>query len=61
MNTHIRCPSCSYTESGPINPSEDLYRAKARLRAELGEKCPRQHTTTQVRCPMREHVKTQVR
>ncbi len=52
--TEIRCPSCSASERGEIQEGERYFAAKARLRADLGEKCPRAGHATESRCPMRD-------
>ena len=51
--TEMRCPSCSAIERGECGDGEALFAAKARLRAALGEKCPRGGHATEARCPMR--------
>lgn len=51
--TTMRCPSCTACISGEITEGEMLFNVKARLRAELGERCPRTQSTARVPCPMR--------
>ncbi len=51
--TTMRCPSCTACVSDHIQEGEALFHAKARLRADLGERCPRTQSTARVPCPMR--------
>lgn len=59
MIRDIRCASCTAVHHGePLNEAEELFETKSRLRAELGQACPRGKATQGV-CPMRERATKQ--
>lgn len=49
----IVCASCSCTHVDKIKEGETFFEANARLRAQLADKCPREHSAVRVAFPMR--------
>lgn len=49
---HFICPSCTSQCRDELQDGETLFQAKARLRAKMAARCPRQEATAHL-CPMR--------
>lgn len=60
MIVSMFCPSCSVTKYDEPKEGEAYFDAKARLRADLRDNCPRARDATAGRCPMRDRNGPQV-